>query len=123
MIKFYHRRNLVEGLNLALKYRLFVSGWCLSSDLCSARSEVTVNPPAAENYSVALYFKDQVPVAICFRHHAKIQAFCKKSERKKGYASKCVDKVKGQHQYKQWCAGSGVEGSHVFWSKQGIAEF
>ena len=118
LIKLYSNETLVEGINLALKHRLYISGWCLSKDLVWARKEPT--PLGHKDYfSLALYFKDDVPIALCFRKGRGLQAFCKKSERKKGYAAKCVQHMK-KHIDGEASAVYGVEGSLTFWAKMGV---
>lgn len=121
MIKLYERRTLIEGINLALKHRLYVSGWCLSGSLVYARDSVSENPSLGLNYSVALYFVNDVPVAICFREYSTLQSFCKKQERNKGYASACVKAVKKSFLCpKDIRADYGIQGSLDFWHKQNV---
>lgn len=121
MITFYSNDTLVEGINLALKHRLYISGWCLSEDLVWARKQVK-RSQFMDYFSLALYFKDDVPIALCFRKGRGLQAFCKKSERKKGYAAKCVQHMK-KHIDGEASAGYGVEGSLTFWAKMGVEAY
>lgn len=121
LIKLYSNETLVEGINLALKHRLYISGWCLSVCLVWARKEA--NRLGHKDYfSLALYFKDDVPIALCFRQGRGLQAFCKKSERKKGYAAKCVQHIK-KHVDGEVSARSGVEGSLTFWAKMDVQAY
>ena len=121
LIKFYSNETLVEGINLALKHRLYISGWCLSEDLTRARKEAN-RLEHKDFFSLALYFKNDVPIALCFRQGRGLQAFCKKSERKKGYAAKCVQHMK-KHVEFALKAGSGVEGSLTFWAKMDVQAY
>lgn len=123
-VKVYDGKTIVEGADLALKNRLYVSGWALSDELKWARHEgmrldqwTSVNPDYHQRYKIALAFKDNVPVAVVLWTGHTMMAFCRAAERRNGYASACVKALNIQTA-RAW---PGVERASIpFWKKNGI---
>ena len=109
-VKVYRGLDVVEGAKLALKHRLYVSGWCLSGELKSM-----IRSPRISD-GIALGLLDGVPVSIVLHDAHQYMAFCRKALRNNGYASQCFQKlnVTGKS------AGGGIDGSDHFWRKNGI---
>lgn len=110
--------------NLALKYRLYNSGWCLSKELVNLR--ISDN---SLDYEVCLAFYDNIPVGIILfckfsftwdeRNHCMF--FVKKSFRKNGIATKMLDIMRTK---KNNIRGSAtIAGSIKFFKKVGVEMF
>lgn len=103
-----------EAADIALKNRLYVSGWCLSQDLKDIRAG------NIKNAKVVLAEKGGKYVSVAIHgeigYHYNTAAFVRKSERRKGIASKMVGKFSNLPCY----AGYGVTGSEKFWNKSNI---
>ena len=106
----YTEDTLADGCNLALKNRLYVSGWRLSKDLKNAREK--------KQGEISIVFKNDTPVALAFADKCSyISTFCKKSERRKGYGSLAVQSLN----CKEIAKGSyGIDGSETFYTKNKI---
>jgi hypothetical protein len=119
LIKLYTGENLRDGANIALRARLYVSGWELSSVLQFCRQ--TLRP---DQYFIAIKFINGEPVALAYHTlFGDMQAFCKKSERRNGYASACVkaimthaEKTGHSFQERRIHYGIGIVGSCSFWA-------
>jgi hypothetical protein len=96
------------GADIALKNRLYVSGWELSKFLQKVRGGVV-------DADVLIAFNDDTPVSVVVVEKRRLyaQAFTRKSMRKRGIAKtlikECGAKIKS--------TGIGIDGSSVFWSK------
>jgi hypothetical protein len=96
------------GADIALKNRLYVSGWGLSGFLQKVRGGVV-------DADVLIAFNDDTPVSVVVVETNSLyaQAFTRKSMRKRGIAKslikECGAKIKS--------SGIGIDGSSVFWSK------
>lgn len=104
-----------KAADIALKNRLYVSGWCLSQDLKDIRAG------NIKNAKVVLAEKDGKYVGVAihgkFRYsYYNTSIFVRKSERRKGIASKMLGEFKNKDCY----AGYGVVGSEKFWNKHNI---
>lgn len=109
-MKTYSGDSLIEGINLTLKHRLYISGWDLSNSMVRARKRPN------DTMEVALLFKDETPIAVAWYSGRNLMAFVRKSERNKGYGSKVV-----KHINKPTAStGYGIEGSLQFWEKNGF---
>lgn len=109
-VKVYEGKSLSEGATLALKHRLYVSGWCLSGELRYLRDNEHTDA------EIAIGFLDGEPVSVIMRQYSKVQAFCRKAVRKKGYSTKCLQALRSKPTF----AEEGTDGSCVFWNKNGI---
>jgi len=96
------------GAGIALKARLYVSGWHLSYQLKDTRSDPQVKD------KVAITFVDDVPVSVASLHKGTVMAFTRKSERRKGYGFKTFSAMRLD---KMPYHDEGVEGSWRFWKK------
>ena len=108
--------------DIALKNRLYVSGWCLSGSLRDARE----NP---NNKLVLLHYDDDgIPVAVLYASHdcsditlqnyTNVQVFVRKSKRNKGIGKKLVNKLKELSPNANFIWSCGIKGSRMFWIKQ-----
>lgn len=109
-MKMYYGDSLIEGINLSLKHRLYISGWDMSNSMVRARKK----PNAT--MEVALLFKDAVPIAVAWYSGRSLMAFVRKSERNKGYGTKVVQYINKPTA----STGYGIEGSLQFWEKNGF---
>lgn len=106
--------GISRAADLALKHRLFVSGWELSHELKMARD----HPDLFDG--ISMKFVDGVPIALVIVRRTTMMAFCKKSERRKGYASECAQAIRvipnfaGRGDY-------GIPGSLNFWTANGLS--
>jgi hypothetical protein len=116
MIKLYKtQRELVEAASMALKNRMYVSGWYLSSVYKHLREY----PNVCVGDVIAIKFVNELPVAIAVTECRTIMAFCKREHRKNGFASECVNAIKNDTKG-NYTAGLGVDGSFTFWRRCGI---
>jgi hypothetical protein len=119
-VRVYEGEKIVDGVTIALAACLFINGWALRPSLTNA-------DPTKDR--LAICFKDKVPVALAFitdwspwrqseLERPTLMSFCKESERRKGYASRCVralgDRPAGIVSY------IGEEGSAKFWKRNGL---
>jgi hypothetical protein len=113
-VKVFDKAKAAEGADIALKNKLFVSGWELSKTLTEIREKAARN---LKEYTVALSYKDGIPVAVVIREGTFMQAFCRRSERRKGHASACARAIRQRHPDLEASlyAFTGVEGSYSFW--------
>lgn len=108
-VKVYRGATLAAGAALALKHRLYISGWVMSGELISMRDD--------DNGGViSLGFLDDEPVAIVVDDYYQLMAFCRKSLRGNGYASKCLAELNTDGRV----ANEGIKGSIKFWRMNGI---
>ena len=106
------------GADIALKSRLYVSGWGLSIRLKQLREGELKG-------TVALTYEDDKPVAVAVAFDTyqgrliELQAFCRKAERRKGYGTIAVDAAQRMQRDRNpagkmyWSAG--IAGSRKFW--------
>jgi hypothetical protein len=102
--------TLAQGAALALKHRLYVSGWQLSYIL-----QILKTSQNSQN-RIVIGFLDDVPVAVAVLNHNNICAFCRKQHRRNGYAGACVRALRAHNA----SAGTGIVGSANFWHKMGV---
>lgn len=97
--------------DLALKNRLYVSGWELSSSLKHARS----SPDA---YMVLIEWRDDIPVGVILytKGNRVIQFFVKKSYRRQGIGTKLFAKLKEILPPTDFRYDLGIDGSRKFFS-------
>lgn len=103
----YKEETLKEGCDIALRNRLYVSGWNLSSDLKRARQSGTGE--------VSIVYKDDIPIACAYADkYGYVGTFCRKNERRKGYGTLAISHL---DQYKEGkLVGSyGIDGSRNFY--------
>ena len=113
MIHIYLPNSAHKAADIALKNRLYVSGWQLSYILKNIRSK----QHHFTGSKVAIYTSHGVPVGVAvITKHNSIQAFVRQSERRKGIGSILVKAVAGEERY---YAQQGIVGSEQFWYKNG----
>lgn len=106
--KVYRGTYAKEGAAIALKARLYVSGWCLSGQLCATKNEPHVNDV------VSITFVDGSPVSVLSIRHNTIMAFTRKSERSKGYGIRTFEALRlSRMPY----YAEGIDASYGFWRK------
>jgi hypothetical protein len=107
-ITVYQNGTLREGAQIAITARLFIPGWSLHPTLCGMRERRSFS-----SAKIAIGFKNGVAICLALIDHSGMyMAFCRKSERRNGYTSKCVHAL--GHQPLGW-AGEGVYGTMAFW--------
>jgi len=111
-VKKFKKEKVADGAKIALSHRLFVPGWHLSWELRLAIER-------CDMYELAITYKDNIPIAVALIRFRKsgapsIGAFCRKKERKNGYAKLAVQSLKPP---KKVLFGAGVIGSEKFWGK------
>jgi hypothetical protein len=106
----YQSQTLRAGADLALRHRLYVSGWQLSQVLQSFRTRQNTTD------RLALGFCDDRPVAVAIYRDGTIQAFCRKSQRRQGYGGACVRALRAQSAR----AVVGIKGTDCFWQQQNV---
>lgn len=126
MIKVYNTpAGIVEAVNMALKNRLYVSGWQLSGCLVQARAEALwLKSCAAKRiqYVIALKFVDGIPVSIAFHdpnHVPSMMSFCAVKHRRNGFAVACIAATKIQ----KFTASIGLAESVRLWTKFNVTNF
>lgn len=105
------RLKTEEKASLALKHKLYVSGWELSHQLKSARKY-------PEEYEIKLEYVDGTPVGVCllYKCDGEISIFVKKAFRLQGIGRKLVDSFGDKIKSASW----GIHGSEYFFEKVGI---
>lgn len=117
-VKVFPGELVKQGADIALKNRLYVSGWDLSGKLKQLRAGGLTG-------TVALTYEDDKPVAVAVAfdkfngHRIELQVFCRKAERRKGYGTIAVDAAQRMQRNKNpngalyW--STGIDGSSNFW--------
>lgn len=116
--KLYKGTDAIEGANLALKWRLFVSGWQLSYVFKNIRER-----GFSQGKFLALVFLNDMPVSVAvavpFNHGYELQTFTKKEYRLRGYASKAIEALNLDPEAPRY-ASIGIDGTELFWHKHGV---
>ena len=105
------RLKTEEKASLALKHRLYVSGWELSRDLICARKW-------PDEYDIKLEYVKGVPVAVALltKQDGFISLFVRKAYRRKGIGKKLVKRFGSKIKKAGW----GIHGSEYFFEKVSI---
>jgi len=94
--------------SIALKNRLFVSGWEMSHTL----REIRHNPHKA---TIAVLFEDNVPMSISLQERcSRVQSFTRKAKRRQGYGSMTFDCVIKYKENEKFYHEYGISGSLDF---------
>ena len=105
----YKEGTLKLGCDIALKSRLYVSGWNLSASLKHARK--------TGEGEVSIAYLDGLPVACAYSdNYGYVSTFCRKQQRRKGFGMLALSmldrykdgKLKGSY---------GINGSSDFYKK------
>lgn len=111
MIKVYSDGNVVEGCNIALRSRLYVSGWNLSRYLKAVRS-------GNVHGTVLIYFRNNTPIGVCLvitgRTWLNIQFFVRKNERRTGVATALFKEAYALFGNRKYYHSDGIDGSEYF---------
>ena len=108
-VKVYGNGQAHVGADLALKKRLYVSGWSLSGELLTIRERKD-----NKSNKVSIVYKDKEPVGVAILASGEIQAFVRKSERRNGFGKMAVESLQPDEGVRH---GYGIDGSMTFWNK------
>lgn len=117
--------EIAKACNIALKARLYVSGWRLSGCLVDARRFALVEKSYGirrSNYTIAIKFVDGVAAALAFNdpyEEPTVMAFCAEKHRRNGYAFECVKALNVRGEF---TSEIGLTCSANLWSKFKNAE-
>jgi GNAT superfamily N-acetyltransferase len=113
MIQLFEGKDCIAAAFMALKHRLFVSGWRLSGDLKRVRKGHNV-----ENVRIAVAYDSDTPVGVSLYDHTTglIQVFVRKSYRRRGIGRNLVESFKNPKTYGIY----GVNESPCFFRNVGI---
>ena len=105
----YKEDTLKLGCDIALKNRLYVSGWKLSANLKHARK--------TGKGEVSIVYLDDLPVACAYSDdYGYVDTFCRKQQRRKGFGMLALSTLDGYKDGK--LKGSyGINGSSDFYKK------
>ena len=94
IVTFRAEHTKSAAADVALKNRLYVSGWCLSGELINIRECDNAD------YRIALAYEDGVPVGVAVVTEDKnLQVFVRKAKRGHGYGRQLVNAVKSKGCY------------------------
>lgn len=106
----YQSSTLHIGAKLVLHHKLYVSGWALQPAV-----KAMLNSTDSHD-RIALCFLENTPVAVAVLSNSGVMAFCRKSERRNGYAGACVRALRSKRMY----AEVGILESRHFWDRLGV---
>ena len=106
----YQSLTLKQGADIAIKHRLYISGWALSRTLQKLRTT------SCTHDRIAIGSLNDIPVAIAILYEGGAQAFCRKKHRRNGYAGACVRALRSR----MMVASIGIHGSEHFWSRHNV---
>jgi len=106
-VKYYRGAAAREAARLAINAHLYIDGWYLLSALAMIQAGQRKDP------QIALVFEHDTPVAIAVEEgFNQVMAFCKRSHRRRGLASKAVGLIEMDP---KTYADGGIPGSEKFW--------
>jgi hypothetical protein len=107
----YKGEDAKIGADIALKHKLYVSGWLLSGELKSQRKH--------GKGRIAIHYDGNMkPVGVVNENEEGIlMAFVRKSERKKGYGRNMVNAIKTDFSK----AYTGIDRSAKIWKLNGVS--
>lgn len=110
--------ELKEAATIVLQNHLFVQGWMLAR--CMHRI-LQLTKLENSGYRIAILFSADEPVAVAFYDSPayQVMAFCRPSDRRKGYGSKAIHAL--GIDLTEIYAEEGISGSDRFWSRNGVA--
>lgn len=112
----YSGSRLIEGADVVLRNRLYVSGWCICSYLRRMKQRLKLEL-ASDITHIAVCFEGDVPVAVALNTGSLVMAFCRKDRRRSGFASAAVKALPA------FCydhATVGIDCSARFWDKNQV---
>lgn len=108
-VQVYKDDTLATGARIALRSRLYVSGWALAGCYVDMMNDQL-------DGEIALGFLDGEPICAIVNDFAQVMAFCRKALRGNGYTSRCLQRIDTSG----LIADTGVEGSAKFWQKNSV---
>ncbi len=109
-----HMKKLADD---ALKARLYVSGWILSSELMYIRDCLSETCNERPFYDIAVAYEDGTAVGVSIiNEKSNLQVFVRKAKRHSGYGRKLVRKIRRDGAY----GICGVDGEGKIFTKNGI---
>jgi hypothetical protein len=108
----YIKNNVQEAADIALKNRLYVSGWRLSYSLRDIREKEN-----NDTYKISLAYKNDKPIGVCVKTFCNhVQVFVRKEERRQKIGTTLVQKTLGKRR-KNFYYERGVSYSIDFFEK------
>ena len=113
MIRLFEGKDCVTAASIALKHRLFVSGWRLSGDLKYIKRCHNI-----EDARMAIAYDSDTPVGVCLynQNTGLIQVFVRKSYRRRGIGRSLVENFKNPKVY----GIKGINESPYFFQNAGV---
>lgn len=109
----YSGESVAEGASVALKNRLYVSGWNLSSMLKGMRRR--------KEGTIILAIKDGTPVGVAVRDaYDEVHCFVRKAQRGTGIGTKLIRRLDTGGEFRCYY---GIVGSENFWAKFSNASY
>lgn len=113
--------TLEDGAALALKHRLYVTGWSLRKNLLNVQS---LDTKKKNRTQIVLTFDNDKPVAVTLFSAASgkrvfLMMFVRKSYRRKGIATNMIELWRRNYKCKKFVAFLGSDGSEAFFKKIG----
>ena len=109
-----HMKKLADD---ALKARLYVSGWLLSSELMYIRDCLSETCNERPFYDIAVAYEDGTAVGVSIiNEKSNLQVFVRKAKRQNGYGRKLVRRIRRDGAY----GICGVDGEGKIFTKNGI---
>lgn len=105
------QQDLEQLARLAIKHRLYVSGWSMRGDY---KQIVEGTSMEEENIQLALALFNDLPVGCVLIREDCVQCFVRKKYRLRGVGSALMH---GLQKPNGWWTGDGILGSDIFWSK------
>lgn len=106
IIKKFKGDQLKEGCDIALKHRLYVSGWQLSRVLKSIRRKTE------QDSEVVICYHEEIPIGVAITHQLRTMAFIRKAHRRKRIGTQLVKALTKVGQIDE-----GITGSYSFWDQ------
>lgn len=92
-IKTYQGQETTLAADIALKNRLYVSGWCLSGEF----RRIRMSPINGDLISIA--FEDDIAIGVCLKRYNRLDTFVRKSKRRKGIGKALVKSISDNKSY------------------------
>ena len=109
-----HMKKLADD---ALKARLYVSGWLLSSELMYIRDCLSETCNERPFYDIAVAYEDGTAVGVSIiNEKSNLQVFVRKAKRQNGYGRKLVRRIRRDGAY----GLCGADGEGKIFTKNGI---
>ncbi|MNR26126.1 hypothetical protein D3C85_1433170 [compost metagenome] len=111
-IRMFKGEDAKIAADIALKHRLYVSGWRLSGELKSTREGQNIKE------RIAIAYSQEIPIGVCFqKEDGSTHVFVRKSERKVGVGRSLVKQLA-----KPLARGSiGCDPEMKIWRRNGYA--